>query len=157
MKFRQKWILNIVRNFKRLSNIKLEKTRVSDARKVRWNIPMSWVGRNFILINQYRNRQQIWTTGFQVVAAAVDNQISFFEILGLVTLVAKSLKPSRSFYVKESDSGVIWFDNFAMHKKTVGPWICPCNRDTNPLGETVIRQCALSNQNPLSRSRIVFN
>jgi hypothetical protein len=42
-----------------------------------------------------------------VVAAAVDNQISFFEILGLVTLIAKSLKPSRSFYVKESYFGVI--------------------------------------------------
>ncbi len=55
----------------------------------------------------------LWTTGFQV-AAAVDNQISFFEILGLVILVAKSLKSSRSFYVKESDSGVIWFVNFTM-------------------------------------------
>ena len=37
----------------------------------------------------------------------LDNQISFFETLGLVILVAKSLKPSRSFYVKESYFGVI--------------------------------------------------
>jgi hypothetical protein len=35
------------------------------------------------------------------------NQISFFETLGLVILVAKSFKASQFFYVKESDSGVI--------------------------------------------------
>jgi hypothetical protein len=75
----------------------------------------------------------------------------------LVILVAKSFKTSQFFYVKESDSGVIWFVNFTMQKKTVEPWICSSNRDANPLGETVIRQCALPNQNPLSRSRIVFN
>ena len=34
MKFRQKSVFNIFINFKRLSNIKFEKTRVSDARKV---------------------------------------------------------------------------------------------------------------------------
>ena len=36
MKFGQKWISNILINFKRLSNIKFEKTRFSFARKLRY-------------------------------------------------------------------------------------------------------------------------
>ena len=35
VKFRQKFVFNIFFNFKRLSKIKFDKTRVSDARKVR--------------------------------------------------------------------------------------------------------------------------
>ena len=38
MKFRQKCFFNIFINFNRLSNIKLEKTRVSYARKVRFKL-----------------------------------------------------------------------------------------------------------------------